>query len=82
MDTKNAFCTSGSSPPDRNTPDFLTVEEAADLLRTDRKTVYMAIRRKQLPGVMRLGRSIRIRRADLLGLPVNLGVQALKGQLP
>ncbi|QSQ11910.1 helix-turn-helix domain-containing protein [Myxococcus landrumensis] len=47
-------------------PDFLTVEEAAVLLRVNRKTLYEAIRLGQVPGVMRLGRVLRIRRSTLV----------------
>jgi excisionase family DNA binding protein len=45
---------------------FLTVDEAADLLRASRKAVYSMIARGQLPGVTRLGRRVLIRSADLL----------------
>lgn len=41
----------------------LTVEEAAELLRVDRKTLYDAVRRHEVPGVVRVGRAIRIGRA-------------------
>jgi excisionase family DNA binding protein len=47
-------------------PPLLTVEEAADLLRTSRKAVYALIERAQLAGVTRLGRRVLIRRAELL----------------
>ena len=49
--------------------DFLTVDEVAALLRCNRKTVYEAVSRKALPGVVRLGRVIRIHRTALLGWP-------------
>src|SRR5687768_11958468 len=42
-----------------NVPEFLTVEEAAELLRVNRKTLYEAIRLEQVPGVARLGRILR-----------------------
>lgn len=45
--------------------DVLTVEEAARLLRLNRKSVYQAIALNQFPGVLRVGRVIRIRRATL-----------------
>jgi excisionase family DNA binding protein len=45
---------------------FLTVDEAADLLRTSRKAVYAMSARGQLPGVTRLRRRVLIRSADLL----------------
>ena len=51
-------------------PSFMTVEELAALMRVDRKTLYLAIERGEVPGVARLGRNIRIRRrvvADWLG---------------
>ena len=51
---------------DPATPAVLTVDEAAALLRVDRKTVYTAIRRGKLPGVRKVGRVIRIHRATLL----------------
>lgn len=49
-----------------NVPAFLTVEEAAELLRVNRKTLYEAIRLGQVPGVARLGRILRIHRDTLL----------------
>lgn len=55
---------SGSSPPE---PEFLTVDEAAALLRLNRKTLYESIRLGQVPGVVRVGRAIRIARAALGG---------------
>lgn len=47
-------------------PEVLTVDEAAALLRMDRKGVYEAIRRGQIPGVRRIGRVIRIHRGTLV----------------
>jgi excisionase family DNA binding protein len=44
-------------------PDVLTVEQAAGLYRLGRKAVYEAIARGEVPGVIRLGRSIRISKA-------------------
>jgi excisionase family DNA binding protein len=57
-----------SAPPVAagTTPAFLTVEEAAELLRVNRKTLYEAIRLDQIPGVARIGKTLRIRRAALL----------------
>lgn len=52
--------------PGASAPEFLTVEEAAALLRVNRKTLYESIRLGQVPGVLHLGRSIRIRRGVLL----------------
>jgi excisionase family DNA binding protein len=49
-------------------PEMLTPDEAAQLLRVNRKTIYAAIRDKKLPGVLRIGpRAVRIRRSVLLG---------------
>jgi excisionase family DNA binding protein len=42
------------------------VDEAARLLRMNRKTFYDAVRAGEVPGVVRLGRSIRIGRDALL----------------
>ena len=47
-------------------PVLLTVSEAASLLRTTVKAVYAMVERKQLPGVVRLGRRILIRTEILL----------------
>ncbi|QSQ17200.1 helix-turn-helix domain-containing protein [Myxococcus landrumensis] len=51
-----------ATPP----PEFLTVDEAAALLRVNRKTLYEAIRLGQVPGVVRVGKSLRIRRTSLV----------------
>ena len=57
-----------SAPPlaASTSPAFLTVEEAAELLRVNRKTLYEAIRLEQVPGVAQLGRILRIHRDTLL----------------
>ena len=47
-------------------PEFLTVDEAAGLLRVNRKTLYESIRLGQVPGVVRIGKALRIRRAALV----------------
>ena len=49
-------------------PSFLTVDQAAAILKVDRKTVYGAIKAGQIPGVLRLGRTYRINRAALCGV--------------
>ncbi len=47
--------------------EVLTVEEAASLLRIDRKTLYEAIARGEVQGVRRIGsRVFRLRRTTLL----------------
>lgn len=47
-------------------PAVLTVDELARLLRVERKTVYTLIAQGELPGVRRVGRSIRIFRRAVL----------------
>jgi excisionase family DNA binding protein len=46
-------------------PDVLTVDEAAALLRVNRKTLYQAIAEGKVPGVIKIGRVIRISRSAL-----------------
>lgn len=46
-------------------PMLLTVDEAADLLRTTRRAIYAMVERGQLPGITRLGRRVLLR-ADAL----------------
>lgn len=46
-------------------PLLLTVDDAAELLRTTRRAVYAMVERRQLPGVVRLRRRVLVR-ADVL----------------
>ena len=39
-------------------PMLLTVDDAADLLRTTRRAIYAMLERRQLPGVIRIGRRV------------------------
>ena len=43
----------------------MTVDELATLLRLNRDTTYKAISERQIPGVKKIGRSIRIHRASV-----------------
>jgi len=47
-------------------PPIVKVGELADALRVDRKSIYEAIKRGEIPGVRRVGRTIRICRDTVL----------------
>jgi excisionase family DNA binding protein len=61
-----------ASPPRATTtsldelPDVLTVEQYAAVLRIGRKQGYSAVARGEVPGVIRIGRSIRISKAAVV----------------
>ena len=62
MPTKSAHQTVGI---DRDCS-LLTPAEVGDLLRTSRKAVYAMIERRQLPGIVRIGRRVLIDQSSLL----------------
>lgn len=47
-------------------PWLLTTEHVAAFLHTSRGAVYGMIERGQIPGVVRIGRKLRVRRDDLV----------------
>jgi excisionase family DNA binding protein len=47
-------------------PVLLTVDDMAQLLRTTNRAIYAMIERRQLPGVIRIGRRVLFRTSDLL----------------
>ena len=52
--------------PQRSLPPLLTSNEVANLLRTSRKAVYALVERRQIPGVIRLGRRVLFRQDALI----------------
>ena len=47
-------------------PAYLTADEAASLLRTTRKAIYVMAERGRLPGATKVGRRLLVRRDALL----------------
>jgi len=54
-------------PAKADLPPILTVDELAGFLRLNRKTVYEALSRGEIPGVRRIGGTFRISRDSVLG---------------
>lgn len=54
------------SLPLRSLPPILKADEVAALLRINRKTLYEAVQRGEVPGAFRIGRSLRFRRDAVL----------------
>jgi excisionase family DNA binding protein len=50
----------------REPPLLLTADETALMLRTSKKAIYAMVERGQLPGVVRIGRRVLLREADLV----------------
>jgi excisionase family DNA binding protein len=59
-------------------PIYLTPNEAAHLLRTSRKAIYVLIERRQLPGVTRIGRRLLIRTESLVHFLDQQGASSLQ----
>lgn len=55
-----------SLPAGSSLPMLLTVDDTAQLLRTTNRAIYAMIERRQLPGIIRIGRRVLFRTADLL----------------
>jgi excisionase family DNA binding protein len=59
--------TARPEPAKADLPPILTVDELAGFLRLNRKTVYEALSRGEIPGVRRIGGTFRISRDSVLG---------------
>ncbi|NVB39584.1 helix-turn-helix domain-containing protein [Pseudenhygromyxa sp. WMMC2535] len=49
-----------------SSPEVMTADEVASLLRVNRKTIYEAVQRDEIPGVVRIGRVLRFHREAVL----------------
>ena len=47
-------------------PEVLTVTEVAVLLRISRASAYRAVRRRDIPGVVQVGKAVRVHRRTLI----------------
>jgi excisionase family DNA binding protein len=63
MHSESTTSTSGTRS---DLPKLLTIDEAAELLRTTRRAIYAMVERRQLPGVLRIRRRVLLRADDLL----------------
>lgn len=63
-DPKSPTTPAGLAP--RSLPPILKAAEVATLLRINRKTLYEAVQRDEIPGAFRIGRSLRFRRDAVL----------------
>jgi len=55
-----------TAPRISRAPVLLTPIEVAELLRTTRKAIYSMVERRQLPGIVRIGRRVLVREDALL----------------
>ncbi len=56
----------GTSASPGAPPEFITVDELADLLRVNRKTIYEQFQKGIIPGGRRLSRNIRFHRRTVI----------------
>jgi excisionase family DNA binding protein len=47
-------------------PLLMTVDDVAELLRTTNRAIYAMVERRQLPGLVRIGRRVLFRSSELL----------------
>jgi excisionase family DNA binding protein len=59
-------------------PLYLTPDEAASVLRTSRKAIYVMVERRQLPGVVRIGRRVLVRTESLISWLDRQGAKSLQ----
>lgn len=52
--------------PDDGPLEFLSMEEAAKLLRVSRNALYQAAKRGEIKGLVKVGRILRVRRSALM----------------
>ncbi len=66
MDQNDSVAIAQPSNPAGELPVFLTVDELAAFLRINRDTAYRLCASREIPGVRKLGRCIRIHRDTVL----------------